>query len=1380
MSTAESHDYDSIHILNELTHLQWNQGQEGKDVAQVVLVNQKAQEVLNFLQGKGIDVKITEQGKEVRLTIPRAEMSRIMEFGKMPDAEKGLDVTALVQVARGEVDKVNTEGKQNPHENACQVIDIINFYQNPGTLPDPADMTKIIELLHAGVDFSQIDNNPIHSLFRSTIVGDFAEANKILVALAKTNVNLNAIDNDLRMTPLHLAVEGAYAEAIAAFIENGADVTQVNALEQTPLHLAVQKGDGDTVKAFFREGVDINIRDSEGKTALLMALEESKGDIFQILLDAGAKVDQGDNNGETPLHRAVRMENMEALQALLAKGANVNAASSSGETALHIADTKLLFVKALLQAGADVRAVTVKGETALHLASHIECARALLAKGADINAISKEGNTPLHEAILWGKFPDLIGELIKAGANPTIKNKEGVTPLDLAPPAMKKWINDLAARRGASPRMHQLAIAQEDLKIMSATAQRRENAAEVIKLIDKYCDPKNEDFPDQGDMVRIASLFHAGVDFSQIAENPIHMILKSNILLDSTSANKIILLALAHVDINAKDAYGMTPLHVSVDIGNSQLIALFIAQGADTRALNNKDQTPLHRAVQRGSEAAVQAFIDSGADLNVGNSKGMTSLHIAAQEKKNLQLLLDAGADVNLADSKGVTALHYAAAMGDVENVRALLAKEANPNTADSYGCTPLHDAVTRGSSEIVRLLLANKTNPDSADANGFTPLHEAVSQGSREMIRELILAGADLTIQNDEGLLPDDMTSDLELKLFISKTRAEALQTELQRRAAQKATQPSATHEKERLKRAQLAMEEGNKLSPQQKIKLLDDMIKEVETRANSYGAENVANIRKTLEAAKNLITNERVWDAYAQRIQNSSTTPPTDTLTAKEINETIYGGFKDHKPPGLGIICHAEDNNEASVLRSFAGTFVSGLMAAKELGLVEEFLKHSVSGSDICLEARAKSANAWIANNLLSSISINVDPQTADYTKALGGYVEAFKETQLRQFYYDVYKNDYEGAAVAGYGIKMEFNTDTWKAYKLQMEADPRFYQQYFKMDEFKKFFAKELPTGVNLEKEKGTKYAKLDSTNLEQAMIDAKNEYDIDNPFNADEALSSLKALRRQASKEPDNLAQFADEAVAQDVAVELGYSFFRQADHSYKLFLPDKSYYDIEVMMGGAIKVKGEGGLSYYYPSMKDFLPNQIKAIQKSTTNNLDYLSEPDKEAAENAARERGFSFYRESDNTYSLYLYDKEKNETVSQEFEVIMGGAVRFRGPGNVYEYRLNLNAFLPEQVKEVQAQHEKELGDLAPFGLNIDESTALSIAAHQGFAVYRESDHVYDLILYDKVQDTFKTLLFEVITGGAVRANEGGSEIKYYPSIKDFFKKHNLQNASP
>ena len=79
-------------------------------------------------------------------------------------------------------------------------------------------------------------------------------------------------------------------------------------------------------------------------------------------------------------------------------------------------------------------------------------------------------------------------------------------------------------------------------------------------------------------------------------------------------------------DLNAKDAYGSTPLVVAATFGKTDAARALIDAGADMTITNNEGSTPLHIAAFLCRTEIVQALLDKGADKNARNKAGRTAL----------------------------------------------------------------------------------------------------------------------------------------------------------------------------------------------------------------------------------------------------------------------------------------------------------------------------------------------------------------------------------------------------------------------------------------------------------------------------------------------------------------------------------------------------------------------------------------------------------------------------------------------------------------------------------------------------------------------------------------------------------------------------------
>jgi len=86
--------------------------------------------------------------------------------------------------------------------------------------------------------------------------------------------------------------------------------------------------------------------------------------------------------------------------------------------------------------GASANETDENGDTLLNFAvypNHVDVARLLLERGADVNHVDPRGMTALlYAATTDFGDPSMVQLLVKMGANPNAKTKEGLTAVDLA------------------------------------------------------------------------------------------------------------------------------------------------------------------------------------------------------------------------------------------------------------------------------------------------------------------------------------------------------------------------------------------------------------------------------------------------------------------------------------------------------------------------------------------------------------------------------------------------------------------------------------------------------------------------------------------------------------------------------------------------------------------------------------------------------------------------------------------------------------------------------------------------------------------------------------------------------------------------------------
>jgi ankyrin repeat protein len=133
---------------------------------------------------------------------------------------------------------------------------------------------------------------------------------------------------------------------------------------------------------------------------------------------------------------AVVMRDIAKAKELLKQGGDVNARDAEhNETPLifaaKFADAGM--VRLLLNAQADVHARDDKGRTALYFAPvSSEVFKLLLEAGANLHAIDGGGNTILMRKVSESRSLNEVEELLKLGIDPSLRNADGETALDIA------------------------------------------------------------------------------------------------------------------------------------------------------------------------------------------------------------------------------------------------------------------------------------------------------------------------------------------------------------------------------------------------------------------------------------------------------------------------------------------------------------------------------------------------------------------------------------------------------------------------------------------------------------------------------------------------------------------------------------------------------------------------------------------------------------------------------------------------------------------------------------------------------------------------------------------------------------------------------------
>ena len=171
----------------------------------------------------------------------------------------------------------------------------------------------------------------------------------------------------------------------------------------------------------------------------------------------------------------------------------------------------------------------------------------------------------------------------------------------------------------------------------------------------------------------------------------------------------------ARADVNARDGYGRTPLHVATFARQADAIRALAKAGADLNALENDRYDAVTIAAVADDEATLRLLLQLGASAKQVTSRYDGTALIAAAHRGHdgvVRQLIAAGAPLDHVNNLHWTALIEAVVLGDGGRrhqsvVKALLDAGADRRLADSHGATPLKLARSRGYAEMVAMLEA-------------------------------------------------------------------------------------------------------------------------------------------------------------------------------------------------------------------------------------------------------------------------------------------------------------------------------------------------------------------------------------------------------------------------------------------------------------------------------------------------------------------------------------------------------------------------------------------------------------------------------------------------------------------------------------------------
>ncbi|KAJ8673874.1 hypothetical protein QAD02_005136 [Eretmocerus hayati] len=514
--------------------------------------------------------------------------------------------------------------------------------------------------------------------------------------------------------------------------------------------------------------------------------------IREILVEAPSEIDKMTLDGSTPLHLAIERGEHSIAEFLLNQGADYHVQNADGKTSLHLAFEHDMdpIVQTILNNLIDMREDIIDDDGISHL--HIACmaddiaaVARLIEIGANVNqsvnldSPFSPGFTSLHFAAEY-RSARMIRTLLENGASYSATDKNNLSAYDVC--------------------LYNCRDLDHSSNGIEFDAMR--------SILRFHLEKKDNSFNDRG-----FSLLHL---FDYNAPNNTEAFRN---LVDEFrgDVNKSIPKMDTPLD-------GYTPLHFAMANGDTFHVQLLVDMGADLISVAANGATPFHLTFNRFIIPEISMNISDFVKMqhNPMSPKGYSLFHIAcaAGNLDWIKYFLDHGVDPNTRtkvegyEFDDMTPLHVAAKTqggSKLQVMNMLLEYGADATIRDDHLNTPLHHMIGYIETECIDLLVSHGVDVNSRDVGNETALLAIcknsfwfMEEGLSEKIVSLLNHGADVNLENEEGVTPLSYAGNLinvthdnftpcililmkhvvklkEMNLYISETNEEAYSNLLQ-----------------------------------------------------------------------------------------------------------------------------------------------------------------------------------------------------------------------------------------------------------------------------------------------------------------------------------------------------------------------------------------------------------------------------------------------------------------------------------------------------------------------------------------------------------------------------------------------------------------------
>jgi ankyrin repeat protein len=524
-------------------------------------------------------------------------------------------------------------------------------------------------LVSLGGNVNTCANNDISPIFTAACRGHAA----CITALVTLGGDINRC-NSHGASPIFIAAQEGHSSCISELIRLKSDINKCDENGVHPIFTAAKNGLPDCIALLASAGGDVNKCNDEGVSPICIAAKEGHASCISQLVSFGAVLNNYSEYACAVDEALVKMtasqkdfrelrtfskpphgvlDVLGAVLAILGENDHSYQCAKKWMSDINLFISQLTNIKHAIDRGSMNAEHIDKARPYLALehvtvdimARKSPAAAYLCAFASNIvhyydRVTKSSGASPIYVAAQNGHAA-CIQELVIAGGDVEVCNKDGVSPLQIATrKGHATCITKLVSLRGDVSKCNNF-----NQSLIFIAAENGHEAC-ISELQSLGCDPRKCDI-DGSSSIYIAAY--------------------------NGHSTCITMLASMNCDVNVCNSHGASPIRIAASNGCTACVKELISLCSDVNKCDNDGASPVYKAAQKGNPDCIALLACAGSDVNKCNDEGVSPICIAAKEghdsciKELLTCLADPGIICN-----GFSALDHARQKGHTECVTLL------------------------------------------------------------------------------------------------------------------------------------------------------------------------------------------------------------------------------------------------------------------------------------------------------------------------------------------------------------------------------------------------------------------------------------------------------------------------------------------------------------------------------------------------------------------------------------------------------------------------------------------------------------------------------------------------------------------------------------